>query len=95
MLILLGLFKLGTIIKFIPYPIVVGFTSVIALTIFTTQIKDLLGLQMEDVPADFIEKWIVYGKSIGTLNIGSLLVSIASIAIIVFTPRFSKKYPDP
>ncbi|MCD8167275.1 MAG: sulfate permease [Bacteroides sp.] len=92
-LILLGLFKLGTIIKLIPYPIVVGFTSGIALTIFTTQIKDLLGLQMEDVPADFIEKWIAYGKSISTFNPGSLLVSVASIAIIIFTPRFSKKIP--
>ena len=58
MLVLMGVFKLGTIIRFIPYPIVVGFTSGIALTIFTTQIKDLFGLTMDKVPADFISKWI-------------------------------------
>src|SRR5574344_2787386 len=62
-LIVMGLLKLGTVIKFIPYPIVVGFTSGIALTIFTTQIKDLFGLTMESVPADFISKWIAYFHS--------------------------------
>lgn len=55
-----GLLRLGTIIKYIPYPIIVGFTSGIAVTIFTTQVKDLLGMQMTDVPGDFIEKWIAY-----------------------------------
>ncbi len=59
-LVLMGCFRLGTIIKFIPYPIVVGFTSGIALTIFATQIKDLLGLSMDSVPADFISKWVAY-----------------------------------
>ena len=55
-----GLLRLGTIIKYIPYPIIVGFTSGIAVTIFTTQVKDLLGMQMSSVPSDFIEKWIAY-----------------------------------
>src|SRR5574344_2886788 len=57
-LILFGVLRLGTIIKYIPYPIIVGFTSGIAVTIFTTQIKDLLGLTMATVPSDFTEKWI-------------------------------------
>ena len=59
-LVLMGVLKLGTVIKFIPYPIVVGFTSGIAITIFTTQMKDLFGLTMDKVPADFISKWIAY-----------------------------------
>lgn len=67
-LILLGVFHLGTIIKYIPYPIVVGFTSGIAVTIFTTQIKDLFGLSITDVPADFIEKWIVYVHHFTTID---------------------------
>ncbi len=93
MLILMGILKLGTIIKFMPYPIIVGFTSGIALTIFTTQMKDLFGLTMETVPADFISKWIAYGKAASTINIWSLLVGIASILIIVYTPKIIKKIP--
>lgn len=93
MLLLMGILKLGTIIKFIPYPIVVGFTSGIALTIFTTQIKDLFGLTMESVPADFISKWIAYAGSFHTLNGWSLIIGLASILLIVVTPRFSKKIP--
>lgn len=92
-LIFLGVFKLGTIIKFIPYPIVVGFTSGIAMTIFTTQIKDLFGLTMQNNPADFLSKWVAYAHDISTIDIGSTLVGIASILIIVVTPRFSKKIP--
>ena len=92
-LILLGLFRLGTIIKFIPYPIVVGFTSGIALTIFTTQMKDLFGLTMDKVPADFISKWIAYFEHFDTINLWSLLIGLASIVIIAVTPKFSKKIP--
>lgn len=92
-LILLGVFKLGTIIKFIPYPIVVGFTSGIAVTIFTTQIKDLFGLTMESVPADFLSKWAAYAKDFATIDPWSTLVGIASIVIIAVSPRFSKKIP--
>ena len=73
-LILLGVFHLGTIIKYIPYPIVVGFTSGIAVTIFTTQIKDLFGLTIDNVPADFIEKWIVYIRHFGSLDVWSTVV---------------------
>ncbi len=93
LLILLGVFKLGTIIKFIPYPIVVGFTSGIAVTIFTTQIKDLLGLTMNVVPADFVSKWVAYGKDISTINVGSAAVGVLSMLIIIFTPKISKKIP--
>ncbi|HIY36527.1 MAG TPA: sulfate permease [Candidatus Paraprevotella stercorigallinarum] len=92
-LILLGAFHLGTIIKYIPYPIVVGFTSGIAVTIFTTQVKDLFGLSIENVPADFIEKWIVYFRHFTTLDPWSTVVGILSVVIIAVTPRFSHKIP--
>ena len=92
-LILMGFLKLGTVIKFIPYPIVVGFTSGIALTIFTTQMKDLFGLDIEKVPADFISKWIVYFQHIETVDCASALIGIASIVVIVLTPKISKKIP--
>jgi len=93
-LIILGVCRLGTIIKFIPYPIVVGFTSGIAVTIFTTQIKDLLGLSIEGkLPADFISKWIVYIQSIGTIDWLTSLVGIGSILLIALTPKVSKKIP--
>lgn len=92
-LILMGVLRVGTIIKYIPYPIIVGFTSGIALTIFTTQIKDLFGMQIADVPADFISKWVIYFQHIGTMNIWPLLIGIGSILIIVYTPKISKKLP--
>lgn len=92
-LVMLGVFKLGTVIKFIPYPIVVGFTSGIAVTIFTTQIKDLLGLSADSVPADFLPKWQCYFENIGTADPLSVVVGIGSIAIIALWPRISKKIP--
>ena len=95
LLIILGVFRLGTIIKFIPYPIIIGFTSGIALTIFTTQIADVFGLQFggEKVPGDFIGKWILYARHFDTVNWWNVAVSIASILIIALTPKFSKKIP--
>ncbi|MDY5327441.1 MAG: sulfate permease [Bacteroidaceae bacterium] len=93
-LILLGVCRLGTIIKFIPYPIVVGFTSGIAVTIFTTQIKDLLGLQIEGkLPGDFISKWAVYLQNLDTIDWITAAVGILSIVIIALTPKISKKIP--
>ena len=93
-LILLGVCRLGTIIKFIPYPIVVGFTSGIAVTIFTTQIKDLLGLQIEGkLPGDFISKWAVYLHNLDTIDWITSAVGILSIVIIALTPKISKKIP--
>lgn len=92
-LVLFGLLHLGTIIKYIPYPIVVGFTSGIAVTIFTTQIKDLLGLSMDVVPSDFIEKWWAYIQHLSTAHLWTAGVGILSIIIIAISPRFSKKIP--
>ena len=82
LLVIMGALKLGTVIKFIPYPIVVGFTSGIALTIFTTQIKDLFGLTMEKVPADFISKWIEYVIAFPTINWMASLVGIQLLYIV-------------
>ncbi len=92
-LILMGILHLGTIIKYIPYPIVVGFTSGIALTIFATQIKDLFGLQIESVPAGFLDKWVVYFRNFDSVSWWSLLIGVGSILVIVFTPKISRKIP--
>ena len=89
----IGLLKLGTIIKFIPYPIVVGFTGGIALTIFTTQVKDLCGMQIENMPADFLSKWAVYFQNIASVDPMALATGIVSILIIVIMPKISKKIP--
>lgn len=95
LLVLMGVFKLGAVIKFIPYPIIVGFTSGIAVTIFTTQIADVFGLNFdgEKVPGDFIGKWMVYARHFDTVNWWNALVSFVSIFIIAITPKFSKKIP--
>ena len=92
-LIMFGVLKLGTIIKYIPYPIVIGFTSGIAVTIFTTQIKDLFGLTIDSVPSDFIEKWGCYISHFSTADLWCSLVGILSVVIIAITPKFSKKIP--
>ncbi|MBQ7513752.1 MAG: sodium-independent anion transporter, partial [Prevotella sp.] len=91
-LILLGVLRLGTIIKYIPYPIVVGFTSGIAVTIFSTQVKDLLGMTMQVVPSDFVEKWIAYIYNIGTIDPWSAIVGIGSVAIIASWPMLARKF---
>ncbi len=92
-LVALGLFRLGTIIKFIPYPIVVGFTAGIALTIFSTQINDFLGLGLRDIPSEFLPKWGMYLRSIGNIDIATSATAIISLLIIIFTPKISKKLP--
>jgi len=92
-LILLGILHLGTIIKYIPYPIVVGFTSGIAVTIFTTQIKDLLGMQIEQVPSDFIEKWIAYISHLGQTDMWSALIGIGSVVLIGLWPTMTGLIP--
>ncbi|MDD4848517.1 MAG: sulfate permease [Bacteroidales bacterium] len=93
MLIIMGILKLGTVIKFIPYPIIVGFTSGIAIVIFSSQIKDFFGLTMTEVPSEFIDKWIAYFSHFQSINIYSTLVSIATILIIIFIPKINKKIP--
>ena len=89
----LGVLRLGTIIKYIPYPIVVGFTSGIAVTIFTTQIKDLFGMSMDSVPSDFVEKWGAYVANIANIDPWSAAVGIVSVIVISLMPKLSKKVP--
>lgn len=92
-LVLMGIFRLGSVIKFMPYPIIVGFTGGIAITIFSTQMNDLFGLGIESVPANFIDKWICYIDNIGNIDWWSAAMGIASIAVIALTPKISKKIP--
>lgn len=93
LLIVMGALKLGTLIKFIPYPIIVGFTAGIAITIFSTQINDLFGLGLTQLPGDFLGKWGRYLGAFTNVSLLPFLFGIASILIIAFTPRLSKKIP--
>lgn len=93
MLMLFGIFRLGNAIKFIPYPIIVGFTAGIAVTIFTTQIKDMFGLEIDSLPGDTIGKWVAYIHHFGSINMSSTVFTFLTIAIILITPRFSKMIP--
>ena len=100
LLVLMGVFKLGTIIKFMPYPIIVGFTAGIAVTIFSTQINDLFGLRLEEVlkegekmPGDFIDKWALYFDHFDRTDLWSLGMGVATILIIALTGKISKKIP--
>lgn len=92
-LVLMGFLKLGTLIKFIPLPIITGFTSGIALIIFTTQIKDLFGLQIENIPADFVEKIPVLFGNLNLFNPATTAISALSLFIIIIFPRITKKIP--
>jgi len=105
-LIALGIFKLGAVIKFIPYPIIIGFTAGIAVTIFTTQMGDILGLTQEAVgkageiirvplktPGDFIGKWICYFQNLKTFNPANFMVAIGSLLVIIFSPKIVKNIP--
>lgn len=92
-LILFGFLHLGTIIKYIPYPIVVGFTSGIAITIFTTQVKDLFGLGIAEVPSDFIEKWQCYLTNFSSADLWSSVIGLVSVAVIMISPKINKKIP--
>ena len=96
LLVLMGVFRLGAVIKFIPYPVVVGFTSGIAVTIFTTQIADVFGLDFggEKVPGDFVGKWLLYFRHFGTVDWWNAAVSVLSVLIIALSPKFSIKYRD-
>ena len=93
LLIMMGLFKLGNIIKFVPYPVIVGFTAGIAVTIFSTQMNDLFGMQLENIPADFVQKWVYYFQNLDAINWYALAVGIVSILIIVFSTKIHKKIP--
>ena len=93
LLILMGLFKLGNVIKFVPYPVIVGFTAGIAVTIFSTQMNDLFGMGIQDAPADFIHKWICYFQHWRDINWWALVIGVLSLLIIIFSGKISKKLP--
>ena len=94
LLVIMGLFKLGTVIKFIPYPIVVGFTAGIALTIFSTQMPDFFGLSIDEkIPGDFIGKWGVYFRHFASIDLTTTLIGLVSILLIVGAPRISSRLP--
>lgn len=93
LLILMGLFKLGNVIKFVPYPVIIGFTAGIAVTIFSTQMNDLFGMGIQDAPADFIHKWICYFQHWRDINWWAFTIGIASLLIIIFSTKISKKIP--
>ena len=92
-LILFGIMRLGSIIKFIPYPTTTGFTSGIAVVLFSTQVKDFLGLKIENVPAGFLEKWHVYAINLSSLNTATAVVGLASLLVIILWPKISKVVP--
>jgi len=95
LLIIMGILRLGAAVRFIPYPVVTGFTSGIAVVIFSTQIKDLLGLEIKNVPSEFVAKWIAYIKHANTISTETLLVSALSLFIVLYWPRISRKLPSP
>ena len=92
-LILLGVFRLGTLIKYLPYPIIIGFMSGTAIVIFTTQVRVFLGLHLEDVPSDFIGRWLVYLSSLGDSDILTVLIGIMALMILIVWPRLTRKIP--
>src|SRR6267143_2548913 len=94
-LVAFGLFRLGGAIKFIPYPVTIGFTSGIALIIFSSQIRDLLGLEMQSVPSAFLPKWDAYIHAFDSVNPCALVVAVTTLAIIVVWPRISTRIPGP
>lgn len=92
-MIFFGLMRFGSVIKYIPYPITTGFTSGIAVTLFSTQVKDLLGLSIKEVPSEFLEKWEAYLSHLSTIDISTTIVGLASLAIIVMWPKINKTIP--
>jgi len=93
MMIVFGLLKLGALLKYFPHPLIVGFTSGIALVIFSTQVKDALGLPIEKVPSEFIDKWAAYVESLGSINITALVITVATIIITVYSKKIVSKVP--
>jgi sulfate permease, SulP family len=93
MLILMGIARLGAVIKFIPHPLIIGFTSGIALIIFSSQMKDFFGLKMGAVPADFIDKWRSYFESFKEISPYALLIATLTVLIILFWPKVTHRVP--
>lgn len=94
LLVVAGLLRLGNLIRFIPEPVIVGFTSGIAVIIFTSQIGDLFGLSLGKVPAEFFEKWAAFWHARNTLTLSAVLISAGSLAVIVLLRRFAPKIPS-
>lgn len=92
-LVLMGIFRLGGVIKYIPYPITIGFTSGIALVIFSSQIKDFFGIKLSEVPVEFIGKWEAYFQAWNTLDVQTTIIGIIALLIIILWPKINKKIP--
>ena len=93
LLIVMGLARMGAFLKFVPYPVVIGFTSAIAVIIFSSQISDLLGLHIDPVPADFVTKWIVYFQNAGSISPYTVAVGAVSLALILVWPKVTRRIP--
>ena len=93
-LLLLGILRLGTMIKYLPYPITIGFMSGTAVVVFTTQVQGFLGLQLEDVPANFIGRWTTYLSSLNQSDLLTVFVGMLALAILIFWPKVTKKIPS-
>jgi len=93
LLIIMGVIKVGTAIKFIPHSVIVGFTSGIAVIIFSSQVKDFFGLRIDKVPAEFVGKWRLFIEHSGTVNYDALVLGLLTVLIIVLFPRISKRIP--
>jgi SulP family sulfate permease len=93
LLILFGVFRLGGLIRFIPFPVTTGFTTGIAVVIFSSQVKDLLGLRIEDVPSEFLPKWQAMFQSLETVSLPATLIGIGSVLLIVALRRYAPRVP--
>ena len=92
-MVIMGVMRLGSVIKFIPYPITTGFTGGIAVVLLSTQIKDFMGLSMDVVPSEFVEKWGAYLTHFNTIDLATLGVGLVSLAIIILWPKVNKMIP--
>ena len=92
-LMIMGFAQFGSLIKFIPYPVIVGFTSGIAVIIFSSEVKDFFGLSIDKVPADFIQKWAAFFKAAETFDTPTMVIGIVSLLVITLWPKMTKKIP--
>jgi sulfate permease, SulP family len=95
MLILMGIARMGALIKFIPYPVVTGFTSGIAVIIFSSQMKDFFGLKMGAVPPEFMDKWVAYGEHVRSIDLTTTLIALGTMAVLLLWPRVMRTIPAP
>jgi len=93
LLIIMGITKLGNAIKYIPYPLIIGFTTGIAVIIFSSEVKDFLGLKMGSVPADFISKWLAYGQHLSSVNLYAVAIGIFTLLVVLLWPKITHKVP--